>query len=165
MTTQYAELEGRVAGFVSRAVAFSTDLAIVVLIAGVLTFVLTNLESLLERFLPNREFNLDAVLVVLIPLVIAIYYIGSWALTGATVGKWLLGLRVVRADGTPPTVVRSIIRFVGYGISAIVFFLGYLWVLVDDERRAWHDDMAGTWVVYDFQRRHEGEVYSQRLDH
>lgn len=165
MTANYGELEGRVAGFVSRAVAFSMDLAIVVLIAAVLTFVFTSLETILERFLPGRQFNLTAALVIIVPLSVAMYYIASWALTGATVGKWFLGLRVVRADGSPPTVLRSVIRFIGYFISAIVFFLGYLWVLVDDERRAWHDDLAGTWVVYDFQRHPEGEVYSHRLEH
>jgi uncharacterized RDD family membrane protein YckC len=164
MTTKYSELEGRTAGFVSRAVAFTTDLVVVVFMAGMLTFVATNLESLLETFIPGRDFRLVDALVVLVPLVIALYYIGLWALTGATVGKWLLGLRVVGTDGSPPTILRSTIRFVGYGISAIVFFLGYLWVLVDDDRRAWHDDLAGTWVVYDFQRRPEGSVYSQRLE-
>lgn len=165
MTTQYGELEGRVAGFVSRAVAFSIDLAIVVLLVGVLTFVVTNLETLLEHFLPNRDFNLTAALVIIVPLTIALYYIASWSLTGATVGKWFLGLRVVRSEGSPPTFLRSVIRFIGYGISAMVFFLGFLWVLVDEERRAWHDDLAGTWVVYDFQRHPEGEVYAQRLEH
>lgn len=164
MKGPFDELEGRVAGFFSRAVAFSTDLVIIVLLSAAIVFVANAFETILTRFLPHREFYLINTLVFVIPVVIAIYYIGSWALTGATIGKWLLGLRVVGADGAPPTVLRSAIRFVGYAVSAIVFFLGYLWVLVDDERRAWHDDMAGTWVIYDFQRKHEGEVYAQRLE-
>lgn len=165
MTDSYDALEGRVAGFWSRAVAFSTDLVIIVLLAAAIVFVANAFETILQRFLPNRQFYLIDSVFYIVPVVIGIYYIGFWSLTGATIGKWLLGLRVVLADGTPPTLLRSAIRFIGYAVSAIVFFLGYLWVLVDDERRAWHDDMAGTWVVYDFQPRHEGEVYRQRLHH
>jgi uncharacterized RDD family membrane protein YckC len=99
-----------------------------------------------------------------IPFIIGLYYVGLWALVGATIGKGLLGLRVVRADGYPPTIGRSLIRFIGYGLSAIVFFLGYIWVLFDNEHRAWHDDLAGTWVIYDFKRRQQGEVYSHRIE-
>jgi uncharacterized RDD family membrane protein YckC len=75
-----------------------------------------------------------------------------------------MGLKVIRADGNPPTIGRSIIRFIGYGISAIVFWLGYLWVLVDNDRQAWHDHMAKTWVVYDYERRKQGEVYDSFVE-
>ena len=91
-----------------------------------------------------RDLSLGGAYVFAVPLIIGAYYVGLWALTGATVGKWLLGLRIVGPDGNPPTIGRSVIRFIGYGLSAIVFFLGYIWVLFDEERRAWHDDLAGT---------------------
>jgi uncharacterized RDD family membrane protein YckC len=29
-----------------------------------------------------------------------------------------------------------------------IFFLGYLWILVDDRRQGWHDKLARTLVVY-----------------
>ncbi len=161
--TEYTDLEGRVAGFVSRLVAFSIDAVLLVIVVGLLSWVVSQVESLFEAFLP-RDFNLVKTYVFVIPVVIGLYYVGLWALTGATIGKWLLGLRVVRADGYPPTIGRSLIRFIGYGLSAIVFFLGYIWVLFDEEHRAWHDELAGTWVVYDFQRHHRGEVYSHRVE-
>ena len=164
MTTDegYEGLEGRVAGFISRAVAFSIDAVLIVIIIGALSWVVTQIERLFEFFV--RDVDLAGPYVIAVPFIIVLYYTGQWALTGATIGKWLLGLRVVRADGYPPTFVRSLIRFVGYGLSAIVFFLGYLWVLFDNERRAWHDELAGTWVIYDFQRRPPGDVYSHRVE-
>ncbi len=159
----YNELEGRVAGFVSRLVAFSIDAVLITILVGFIFWVVTVVESVFETFLP-RSFDLAGAYVFAIPFIIGLYYVGLWALVGATIGKGLLGLRVVRADGYPPTIGRSFIRFIGYGLSAIVFFLGYIWVLFDNEHRAWHDDLAGTWVIYDFKRRQQGEVYSHRVE-
>lgn len=159
----YTQLDGRVAGFISRLVAFSIDAVLMVMMVGVLAWVASQIEILFEAFLP-RDYDLHGPFLLVVPFVVALYYVGLWALGGATIGKWMLGLRVVRADGYPPTIGRSLIRFVGYGLSAIVFFLGFIWALFDDEHRAWHDDLAGTWVVYDFQRRQQGEVYSHRVE-
>lgn len=159
----FSSLDGRVAGFISRLVAFSIDAVLVVLTVGVLSWVITQIEIVFESFLP-RDFNLHGGFLFAIPFVVALYYIGLWALTGATVGKSLLGLRVVGADGFPPSIGRSIIRFIGYGLSAIVFFLGFIWILFDNEHRGWHDELAGTWVIYDFHRRSQGEVYSHRVE-
>jgi uncharacterized RDD family membrane protein YckC len=159
----YNDLEGRTAGFVSRLIAFSIDVVIVVVTIGILTWVVGQIEVLFEEFLP-RDLRLQQGFAFAIPFIVALYFIGFWALTGSTIGKWVLGLRVVRADGSPPTTGRSAIRFVGYLISAIVFFLGFIWVLFDEERRAWHDDLAGTWVVYDFRRRPQGAVFSHKIE-
>lgn len=159
----YGELEGRVAGFISRLVAFSIDAVLLVMLVAAGSWIVVQIERIFETFLPT-DLSLGGAYVFAIPVIIGAYYVGLWALTGATIGKWLIGLRIVGADGSPPTIGRSLIRFIGYGLSAIVFFLGYIWVLFDDERRAWHDELAGTWVVYDFQRRPRGEVYSHRVE-
>jgi uncharacterized RDD family membrane protein YckC len=87
-----------------------------------------------------------------------------WSLTGRTIGKWMMGLRVVASNGHPPTIWHSTIRAVGYAVSAIVFWLGFIWVIIDDNRKAWHDHMARTWVVYDYSRRHTGEAYQRFLE-
>ena len=47
-----------------------------------------------------------------------------------------LGLKVVRdADGGPIPTGQAILRLVGYWISGAVFYLGYIWILVDKRRR------------------------------
>jgi uncharacterized RDD family membrane protein YckC len=38
-------------------------------------------------------------------------------------------------------------------LSALPLFAGFLWVLIDDERRGWHDRFAGTQVVYAWEAR------------
>jgi uncharacterized RDD family membrane protein YckC len=70
---------------------------------------------------------------------------GLW---GATIGKLAVGIRVVRADGTSLGLVLGTLRAFAELISIIVLGLGYLTVLVDDNRRALHDYICGTRVVY-----------------
>lgn len=67
---------------------------------------------------------------------------------GATIGKYLLGLRVLRADGTPLRTGRSALRALAYTLSSLPIYIGFLNILADDRRRGWHDLVAGTVVVY-----------------
>jgi uncharacterized RDD family membrane protein YckC len=81
-------------------------------------------------------------------LLSAVYFIGFWTWRGQTPGMMLLGLRIARdADGTPPGLARSILRYVGYVISTIVLFIGFIWVAFDRKKQGWHDKIAGTVVV------------------
>ena len=67
---------------------------------------------------------------------------------GQTPGMRQVGIRVVRdTDGGPITIGPAILRFVGYLISGAVFYIGYIWIFVDQRRRGWMDLIAGTVVV------------------
>ena len=67
---------------------------------------------------------------------------------GQTLGKQALGIRVVSFDtGGPIGYPRAFVRFIGRYVSAIVFFLGYFWMLWDKEKQCWHDKFAGDVVV------------------
>jgi uncharacterized RDD family membrane protein YckC len=81
-------------------------------------------------------------------LFVPAYFVVSWVLVGATPGKRILGLKVMRPGSQRLSWWRAIVRFVGYWISAIALFLGFLWVLVDNRRQGWHDKLADTIVVY-----------------
>lgn len=76
------------------------------------------------------------------------YFPYFWARDGATPGMKMMGLRVVRdLDGGPISTGQAILRLVGYWVSGLVFYLGYIWILIDKRRRGWHDLMAGTVVI------------------
>jgi uncharacterized RDD family membrane protein YckC len=49
--------------------------------------------------------------------------------------------------GAAPSVLRSIVRFVGLVLAIALLFLGFLPVLFDRRRRALQDYLAGTAVV------------------
>ncbi len=65
----------------------------------------------------------------------------------ATPGKLILGLRVVRADGSRLSVGRIIGRFFAEMLSAIIFFTGYVMAAFDERKRTLHDYLCDTRVV------------------
>ena len=81
-------------------------------------------------------------------LVSAVYNVAFMrAFNGQTMGKIVLGLRVVKKNGKRIGIWDALLRNVfGYTISGF-FLLGYLWALADRERQAWHDKLAGTLVA------------------
>jgi uncharacterized RDD family membrane protein YckC len=163
-TGDYHILQGRTAGFITRLLAYVVDLAIVAGILAVGGWLAVLVDTIFERMGLEPGVDVSTIYVFLIPWIIGLYFVMFWALTGRTVGKWIMGLKVIGANGQPPTIRRSIIRLIGYGLSAIAFWVGYAWVIIDDERQAWHDHMAKTWVVYDYERRKGGEVYEAFLE-
>ncbi len=66
---------------------------------------------------------------------------------GQTPGKMAAGLRVIRADGEPVSVGRALGRALAEYVSGIVLGLGYV-AAAFGEKRALHDYIAGTRVVY-----------------
>jgi len=77
----------------------------------------------------------------------AFYYTWFHGTTGQTLGKRIFGIRVLKTDGSPAGFGTAFLRWVGYLISGIPFFLGFLWVVIDRKRQGWHDKIAGTIVV------------------
>ena len=67
---------------------------------------------------------------------------------GQTVGKMIVGIQVVDANGNIPGIGAVLLReIVGKFLSTIALFLGYLWVAWDKDKRGWHDHLGGTYVV------------------
>jgi uncharacterized RDD family membrane protein YckC len=138
----------RPAGFISRAEAFIIDL-ISTTTGGLLAIVM--FELIYRFFGLNRIFgNLRVTQYspLIFSLVVLVYYMYFWTVLGYTPGKFLLGLKIVRKDGSKITLGRSFLRFIGYWISAIPLFLGFIWIIFDRRRQAWHDKLAGTQVIY-----------------
>ncbi|UXI67911.1 RDD family protein [Tahibacter amnicola] len=79
--------------------------------------------------------------------VIVAYYAVSWRRGGQTIGMRAWRLRVTRADGGPLDWSTCLLRFAVSLVSTAAVGLGFLWCLVDRDRRAWHDIAAGTRVV------------------
>lgn len=138
---------GAPAGFASRAVAFVIDAVVFGVSHTVISWTAVQVAALLAR--PSFGERLGPWIVTVGGIVFAIgYNVVSWAWLGKTPGKALLGLVVTTADGKRPGVLRSLARFGGYLLSVIPLGMGFLWILIDDHRRAWHDHLVGTRVVY-----------------
>lgn len=70
------------------------------------------------------------------------YFVLSWTRGGQTIGMRAWRIRIVAADGGALPWPRALLRFGVALLSLAAFGLGFLWCLVDGERRAWHDLVA-----------------------
>lgn len=142
-------LFGGPAGFWIRFGAFVID---GVLMTGVLMFLGDRLgfpEVDYER-LPLAEALLRDLPAIALNIGIACLYamilIGTW---GGTLGKLILGLRVVRhSDGGKVPYGLALGRSLAEYMSLIPLGLGYLWVALSPAKRAWHDYLCDTRVVH-----------------
>ena len=148
------------AGFWRRFAATMIDGAILLFTAGPLAWMVaaasdepallsgkTALESLLHLF----ELSAGAIARKGAPLgLMAVLYLALfWHLSGRTPGQKLLGIRVVDRRGHRPNAARAIVRGLVAVLGVLPGALGWLWIVVDMEKRAWHDWLAGTWAVRD----------------
>jgi uncharacterized RDD family membrane protein YckC len=85
----------------------------------------------------------------LIGLVVELaYFVILWSQLGGTLGQRMLGLHVVdAATGRNIGIGRAIGRFVGYVISGICLYIGFIWAAFDPRKQGWHDKIASTFVV------------------
>lgn len=164
-------MRGYYAGFITRAIALILDLAIIVSISFVFSLIVRlvlnffGLNELAAAVYDRRtggDATYDGLLVTFLRWATAfltsvtflfIYLVFFWTTIGKTPGKAILGLRVVQ-EGEPAVRFKwAVVRAVAYYLSALPLGLGFLWVLVDDERRGWHDKLARTYVLYDWDAR------------
>lgn len=80
-------------------------------------------------------------------LALATYAAVMWKFRGTTIGGVVFSLKVVRLDGRPIDWATAIVRALGCFLSLAVMGLGFLWIVFDDGKQAWHDKIAGTVVV------------------
>ena len=75
--------------------------------------------------------------------------IAFWIGFGATPGKMLLRLQIVESDtGGKIGAVDAIGRFLGYLVSGLPLFLGFIWIAFDRRKQGFHDKLASTVVVH-----------------
>jgi uncharacterized RDD family membrane protein YckC len=97
---------------------------------------------------PMANLGLQGILV-LFQIVVACGYFGYFLSTkGATPGKLLLGLKVIRSDGSGLSFGRGAARYLAQFVSGMILLIGYIIAAFDAEKRALHDHLCDTRVVY-----------------
>ena len=74
-----------------------------------------------------------------------VYFVST---RGATPGKMALGLKIVRADGSPVDAGLALGRYFAHWISGIILGIGYIMAAFDSQKRALHDRICETRVIY-----------------
>jgi hypothetical protein len=70
-----------------------------------------------------------------------------WLTNGRTLGKWLLGIRIVSLKSERVTLWQSAERAIGYGASFLEAGFGFLQYFIHPNRQCVHDRIAETIVV------------------
>jgi uncharacterized RDD family membrane protein YckC len=76
-----------------------------------------------------------------------------WSLVGQTPGMRFLSIRIVHDGSSELGLGRAIRRVLAVLLSLLPLGLGFFAILRDPKRRAWHDRIAHTEVIYDMTAR------------
>jgi uncharacterized RDD family membrane protein YckC len=134
---------GRPAGVWRRGAALAVDL----IVAAILWKVGAQLALGLTRIAPRLDLVAEAFGRTWQLVVPAAYFVLSHGTGGQTVGKHLLGVRVVDEGGAPIGYLRALGRCLATAAAAIPFGLGLAVAGLRRDRRGLHDFLAGTRVV------------------
>jgi uncharacterized RDD family membrane protein YckC len=139
------QLQGLRAGFVSRAVASGADVILVlcIYVVGVI------MVSIAWDLFFSKSISIAApphwLNYLLVWILLVVYLTAGWS-TGRTMGKQMMGLRVVRSDGSPLRFLRALFR----ALLCASFFPVLLLALVNRRNRGLEDVASRTVVTYDW---------------
>jgi uncharacterized RDD family membrane protein YckC len=153
-------LPSTAAGFWRRSAAFGIDMVLLSVTAGPLHLLLTMLvpgpdlaggSSGLDAMFQIVTADLGDLLSGFAPFLLmsALYFGLFLAITGRTVGQAVMKVRVVNRHGERPSFLEAGVRLVASFLGLLPAAIGSLWMAFDLERRAFHDLVAGTYVVRD----------------
>ena len=139
------------ASFGSRAMALTIDFVLLEVICFFLFILLTVkfIQAVHFEPLPLAALFILYLLVIwgsFIFLHIA-YFTLFHAWSGQTIGKMVMGIKVVTHENKPASTSIAFLRWSGYILSVAPLATGFLWAAVDKDHFAWHDRLAQTRVI------------------
>ncbi len=139
--------QGHYAGPVSRLLAYAADTFLI----GVLyTAALALLRFAVDAATP-WSLNVEGTAFAVGALAwAALYWGASWVGFARSPGQSLLGLRIVRADGSQLDPRHALLRLLAFPLAFLTFGLGFLGIVFGRTRQALYDRIASTAVVYDW---------------
>ena len=145
-------LEGHYAGVVTRLAAFAFD---VFLIALLFSLGGTAAEYVISRLTGDDVSLSDAPVISAVAMLVwaFAYFAYPLACAGHTAGMALLGLRVTQVDGRDLRGRGAVLRTLALPLSFLVLGLGFVLILLRRDRRALHDLIGRTAVVYSWDAR------------
>jgi len=150
MTEQ--NLRGQHAGFASRFIAFVFDAVIGIgvfeLTLGAISFAASVLTGSTIHWSRGNTW-----VVVAFFAWEFFYFALAWTGSGKTPGMWLLGVQVIGQDGGRAGTKRGLVRTLAFPLSFILLGLGFISILFEHDRRALHDLIADTAVIYSWDAR------------
>jgi uncharacterized RDD family membrane protein YckC len=131
------EMAGELVGFWPRAVAVILDSIIVSIPSGIFYGILNAItRPFWNDYWPGSQYPFG--------WTGSMIFWGLYAwfcytnLHGNTLGKSVMGIKLVNPDGTKPTLPTFLLHYtVGYWINGLVIGLGYIWAAFDASKQTW----------------------------
>jgi uncharacterized RDD family membrane protein YckC len=141
--------QGHYAGALSRLLAYGADLGIISVLYAI---ALAIIEFAINTATPwEVELKHGYVLVIIGQLAWSALYFGScWVVYARSPGMSLLGLRIVRSDGSSLDPRHAIIRLIAFPLGFLTLGIGFLGIIFGRAHRAIYDRIADTAVIYDW---------------
>ena len=118
---------------------------------GLLLACVLLLASMLFYLIAGKDFSFNPIVRGIFQLYLLLtaflFYGWFWTHGGQTLGMRAWRLRVLQYDQQPITWRQAFIRYHVALLSWLCLGMGFLWVLIDSQRRAWHDRLSGTQLV------------------
>lgn len=165
-TPEHVNLKFKIAGIGSRATAQLIDWFILGLINFTIFFIAIKLD---ESFLGELEYISNYMWAVIIFL----FFVLTWGYfafyeflnSGRTIGKWVMGIRVIQDNGQSITflssLVRNLLRIVDFLPG--MYLLGILMIFFHSKHKRIGDLVAGTIVIYERKRKKRKNPYQKEL--
>lgn len=126
----------RFAGLFIRCIAFFLDV-----------FIIFSISTLALILFPENQTGLAGIFLLVNYVFFFFYTLFFWENFSTTPGKMILGLKIVQYDNCNMSTIASIHRLIGYHVSFIMFFSGFLMIHFDRRNQGFHDKLAKTYVV------------------
>lgn len=126
-----------------RAAAFGIDeLLLSIILIVILWGPITKAATLEEMIAVTNSFLLEYMA---IKIIYQTFFIMQY---GASIGKIIMKIRVIEISTlSNPSFLSAFNRSVFRVVSEILFYLGFIWAMLDPFRRSWHDRTGRTLVV------------------
>ncbi|MEH7415366.1 RDD family protein [Neobacillus drentensis] len=153
-TPEYVAIQFKIAGLGSRAAAFIVDQVVLMLVnivtIVILFFVMDGMEST-PFFLKESTFPIAVVVIGLFILNWGYFFFFEFFSGGRTLGKKVVGIRVIQENGHSITLLSSFIRNLVRLIDSLptAYFLGIVMIFFHPKHKRLGDLVAGTIVVHE----------------
>ena len=148
---QYAGFGIRLLAYILDIFFFRVSVAFLGLYIGLGLYIFSNNPSTIATDIGNKVLGFGYLIDYLL---FFLYFSVFLSLFSTTPGKFLCKLRVLGENNLPVNVVNSVIRSLLQPFSTLLFGIGYVSLLKDPKKRAWHDKLARTIVVHTKESKH-----------
>ncbi|AST91530.1 RDD family protein [Sutcliffiella cohnii] len=150
-TPEFVSVQFSLAGLGSRAAAFLIDQAIITITYLLLFLLFYFIDESISIFADGSSILFAVIIISIFVIQWGYFFVLEFFYGGRTIGKKLIGIRVIQENGHSLTLLSSIIRNLLRIIDALPtsYFIGMIMVFFHSKHKRVGDIVAGTIVVHE----------------